>query len=310
MISILVTGSEGSLGPFLVEKIYRTFSSACVIRVGRSRKLPPDGRSRYYSGDLTDFTFIQRIFLENRINYVIHCAARWNGFNQDSEILENNIFATLNLLLSISPEVKKLIYLSSSGVYHDTDPTESAALSCPSSSYCVSKLLGEKLVQHFSQLKGFLYTIYRPFHIVSPTEFFEKGRSHVCTDMCHRIIELKEKIDHNSLDDSRKIGFTWVEDIAEAIVDNIENKKTENEIFNIGTSERHTVKDLVYEILSEAIKYGLVDLANAPSESLAPPVAVDRTLDPCFSKIFQNCGWQAQTGFPDTVKKFIECRYL
>ncbi|MCX5828111.1 MAG: NAD(P)-dependent oxidoreductase [Deltaproteobacteria bacterium] len=307
MISILVTGSEGSLGPFLVEKIYQTFRSVCVIRVGRSRKLPPDGRSRYYWGDLADFQFIQQIFSENKISYVIHCAARWNGFNQDPVILYNNLFSTLNLLLSISPEVKKFIYLSSAGVYQDTAPIESTALTCPSSSYCISKLLGEKLVEQFSVIKGLPYTIYRPFHIVSPTEYFEQGRSHVCTDMCYRIIERKETIDYNDLDDSKKIGFTWVEDIADAIIDNIENKKTDNEIFNIGTSEKHTVKDLVYEILSEATKSGLVD---AQFKSLARPAAAETGLDPCFSKIFQIYGGHAQTEFSECVKKYIECKYL
>jgi len=308
MITILVTGSEGSLGPFLVEKIYQTFRSVCVIRVGRSRKLPPDGRSIYYWGDLSDLQFIQQIFSENKISYVIHCAARWNGFNQDTGILHNNVFSTLNLLLSISPEVKKFIYLSSAGVYQDGAPLESTALTCPSSSYCVSKLLGEKLVEQFSVIKGFPYTIYRPFHIVSPTELFSRGRSHVCTDMCYRIIECKETIDYGNLDDSRKIGFTWVEDVADAIIDNIENKKTDNEIFNIGTSEKHTVKDLVYEILSEATKHRLV---NVQSKSLVRPVADDTGgLDPCFSKISESCGWHAQTLFPECVKKFIECKYL
>jgi len=307
MTSILVTGSEGSLGPFLVEKIYQTFGSVCVIRVGRARKLPPDGRSRYYWGDLSDIQFIQQIFSENKIGYVIHCAARWNGFNQDSAILYNNVFSTLNLLLSISPEVEKFIYLSSSGVYQDATPLESTALTCPSSSYCVSKILGEKLVEQFSVIKGFPYTIYRPFHIVSPAELFERGRSHVCTDMCHRIIELKETIDYNGLDDSRKIGFTWVEDVADAIIDNIEDKKTDNEIFNIGTSEKHTVKHLVYEILSEATKSGLVD---DQLKSLSRPAASETGLDPCFSKIFQICGWHARTRLPECVKKFVESKYL
>jgi nucleoside-diphosphate-sugar epimerase len=208
----------------------------------------------------------------------------------------------------MTSEVKKIIYLSSAGVYQDTDQMESAALSCPSSSYCVSKLLGEKLVQHFSLIIGFPYTIYRPFHIVSPKEFFEKGRSHVCTDMSYRIIECKETIDYSNLDDSRKIGFTWVEDVAEAIIDNIENKKTDNEVFNIGTSEKHTVKNLVYEILSEATKHRLINVQ---------PISLVRRVtdnigggDPCFSKISEICGWHAQTMFPDCVKKFLESKYL
>jgi nucleoside-diphosphate-sugar epimerase len=125
--------------------------------------------------------------------------------------------------------------------------------------------------------------------------------------MCHRIIELQETIDYNGLDDSRKIGFTWVEDVADAIIDNIEDKKTDNEIFNIGTSEKHTVKHLVYEILSEATKSGLVD---DQLKSLSRPAASETGLDPCFSKIFQICGWHARTRLPECVKKFVESKYL
>lgn len=307
MITILVTGSEGGLGPFLVKRIYQTFRSASVIRIGRSRKLPSDDRSIYYWGNLSDHQFTKQIFAENKISYVIHCAARWNGFNQDPGILHNNVSSTHNLLLSVTSEVEKFIYLSSSGVYQDGAPLESTALTCPSSSYCVSKLLGEKLVQQYSVAKGFSYTIYRPFHIVSPTEFFEPGRSHVCTDMCHRIIECKEAIDYNDLNNSRKIGFAWVEDLADAIIGNIVNKKTDNEIFNIGTSEKHTVKDLVCEIFSVAAKEGLVE---ARSESLLHSVTAETELDPCFAKIFQICGWRAQTGFSECVEKFIKSKYL
>lgn len=307
MITVLVTGSEGSVGPFLVEEIYRHFRNVCVIRVGRSDKLPPDGRSLYYWGDLADFRFIQQIYSENKITYVIHCAARWNGFNQDPSILYNNFFSTLNLLLSMSPDVKKIIYFSSSGVYQDTSPIESSTLACPRASYSISKLLGEKLIEQFSGIKGFYYTIYRPFHIVSPAEYFDKGRSHVCTDMCYRIIERKETIDFKELNNSKKIGFAWVEDIADAIITNIENEKTDNEIFNIGASETHTVRDLVCEILLNALKYKLVDDKFKP---LLHPAATDTELDQCFSKIFRICGWRAQTSFSECIKKFVDYKYL
>ena len=307
MITVLVTGSEGSVGPFLVEEIYRHFRNVFVIRVGRSCKLPPDGRSLYYWGDLTDSRFIQQIYSENKITYVIHCAARWNGFNQDSSILYNNFFSTLNLLLSMSPDVKKVIYFSSSGVYQDASPIESSTLECPRASYNISKLLSEKIIEQFSGIKGFYYTIYRPFHIVSPAEYFEKGRSHVCTDMCCRIIERKEAIDFKKLDDSKKIGFTWVEDIADAIITNIENEKTDNEIFNIGTPEKHTVRDLVCEILLNALKYKLID---AKFKFLPQSTVGDTRLDRCFAKIFDTCGWRAETSFSECIKKFIEYKYL
>jgi len=309
MKNILVTGSEGSIGQFIVRKIKPYFQNVKIVRVDKFFNNTNKNYSDniLYLGSLTDLEFCQKLFSENEITHIIHCAAQWNGFNQDVDVLYNNLLSINNLLFAMSSNVKKLVFFSTSGIYEDVDPMESSSIDYPQSSYGVSKLLGEKLVRQFSDNKNFFYTIYRPFHIVSSAENYKKGQSHVCTDMCYRIIECHENINIDELNHDRKIGFTWVEDLVDAIIENLDNDKTNNEIFNIGTSEKHSVKDLVNEILEHANNYKLNSTDLNPF--MDSHVSND-TLDPRFRKIKDVCGWQAKTTFSDCIKNFISNKYL
>lgn len=304
-MKILVTGSEGSIGRFIVQQLYTSFDNVEVIRVGRTKHSQVDGKSRYYWGNLSDGHLCDRIFSAQPIDYVIACAGRWSGLNQDPKILSNNIGTIDRLLGAVTDTVKKVVFVSSSAVYQSHLPFEDTVIDeQQDSSYGASKRLGEKLVQQFSRFKGFDYTIYRPFHVVSPAEPFERGRSHVCTDMCYRMIDKGERIDLNNLPNDSGIGFFWVEDMAKIMVEGITDPATSNEIFNIGTNDLHSVRELANEIIKVAHDYQLIDRA---------PEIIKREVTPkpnVYGKLTATCGSFELTPFSDCVNKFIRMRYI
>jgi UDP-glucose 4-epimerase len=304
-MKILVTGSEGSIGQFIVQQLYASFEKVEVIRIGRTKHEQTDGKSRYYWGDLSDSQLCERIFAEERIDYVVACAARWSGLNQDPQILSNNISTIDRLLGAVTDSVKNIIFVSSSAIYQSCSPFEDTVIDeQQESSYGASKWAGEKLVQLYSRFKGFDYTIYRPFHVVSPAEPFERGRSHVCTDMCHRIIGNGEHIDLDKLPNDNGIGFFWVEDMANIVVDGLLNPATCNEIFNIGTNDIHSVRELANEIIKVAHHYQLIERT---------PEDIEREVTPkpdLYGKLTTTCGSYELTPFSDCVEKFIRMRYL
>ena len=251
--------------------------------------------------------FCEKLFSENSITHLIHCAAKWNGHNQDSSIFYNNVLAVNNILFSAKPKLKKIVFISSSGVYGDGDFNESINIPFPKSSYGISKLLGEKLIIQFSKIKKFDFTIYRPFHLVSPEEVFRINSSHVCTDMCYKIFECNEVISMDKLSEDRHIGFTWVEDFVDAIIDNLDNFKTNNQIFNIGTSELHSVRDLVNEILVFADENDL-NFNNQNTFFKSQPIIYE--LDSRFKKIKECCDWERKTNFSNCIAKYITHKYL
>ena len=202
--TILITGSEGNIGTYLVQSIRLKYPEARIIRVGLKEGgeefLPEDN---LYLGDLRDNKFVDKIFAENKIDYVIHAAARLYGvagFNSDVYgILSNDIKCLLNVL-DHAKDVKKFVYTSSSMVYESSEKvpfTEELTeeIMPPKSSYGLTKFFGEKAVKFFNQQHGLNYTIWRPFNVVSPLESHERESGHVFVDFYRKIfVERAPKI--------------------------------------------------------------------------------------------------------------------
>ncbi len=259
-MKILVLGSEGAIGTHLVPMLHKSMPSANIIRT--SRTLVTDQKdsadSKILVGDLLDTKFVSSIFKENDIQVVIFCAAKWNGINQDPTVLDVNVRMFSNVLSFLTKSVTNFIYLSSSAVYGDEMFVETQKIKkLPNSTYGKSKLINEILLSNKAEIDNFATTIYRPFHVVSPAEKYNSGKSHITTDFAHRYIDLDSDFDWKSLRDDIFIPFYWVDDICKIIVENIFNQNFFGKTFNIGSSNSYSVKDLAQCIAIISSKYGL-----------------------------------------------------
>jgi len=305
--NILVTGSEGGIGQYIIRELYRQNDNISVIRTSRNPCEDKDGISKYYHGDLTDSAVYKKIFSENRIDTVIACAALWNGINQDQNVLITNTLLITVLLYAVPPTVKNVIFFSSSAVYSDDNYDDRVPLRMfPSSTYGASKLFSEELLVKTAQIKDFTYTIYRPFHVVSPAEIYQPGRSHVCTDFCYKIISKDNTFQFEALGDTNGIGFTWVEDVADTVVRNIENAKAHNQIFNIGTEEEYSIRALALEISEVAYEKKLIDTPTPKLEC----VTINHQTDGRFNKLNGLNSDALKTNFKTLIQKFISEKYL
>ena len=303
---ILVTGSEGSIGDYIVSEIYEKYPSSQVLRVSRDDSISDDNRSIYYFGDLKDPNLYKQIFAQEEVNLVIACAGIWNGLNQDQSVLENNKKIMENLFSNITDTVEQIIFISSSAVYKDNFSDMDELIYTPESTYGRSKYLSEIMLRDWTNDTKKRYTIYRPFHVVSPREKFQKGRSHVCTDFAYRIIDMKENIEPLEMPEDIMIGFMWARDFANIIISNIENQKTFNEIFNIGTNEEHTLQELAQEIIIQAIELELINTSYKPL-LLIPPSATENTR---FKKMDEILDVNGITDFKALIKQFLIEKYL
>jgi len=247
-LTVLVTGSQGATGSYLVEQLVQKASIGKIIRIARSGLAPSTLEKRgevTYFGDLLDQDFCRKIFYENNIDVVIFCAAKWNGINDDPMIFDVNLKMFSNVLFAKSSKPKHFIFLSSSAVYSENDFSDRVdLLKAPISTYGKSKYLSELLLKHEAHVDRFTYTIYRPFHIMSAREPYCPGRSHVTTDFVHRYVELNQDFDWRSFSDIPSIPFSWAPDLTRAIVQNIDNDRCMNETYNIGSRVSFSVYDL------------------------------------------------------------------
>lgn len=317
MSTILITGSEGNIGTYLLKHIEKTRPDFKIIRVKlKEREDEPEKKDNLYIGDLTDGSFVAKIFKENKIDYVIHMAARLYGvagFNKDVYGLFSNDIKCLLNVLDNSRSVKKFVYFSSSMIYESSEKvpfTEELTeeIHPPRSSYGLTKYFGEKAVKFFNQQYGVNYTIWRPFNVVSPLESHEREGGHVFVDFYRKIfIEKTPKIGIYGTGKQVRC-FTWVEDVVSAVSDFLTDEKTDNQTFDIGSSQPKNMIELK-EIMVEIGKEKQILPVDYNPETITGEkfFGVDVQLRiPSTEKIQKTLGWKCQTDFKTCFEKFIE----
>jgi len=317
MNTVLITGSEGNIGSYLIGYFEEKWPNFKIIRVKlKDNENEPYKKDNLYIGDLADNSFVEKIFEENKIDYVIHAAARLYGiagFNKDVYgLFDNDIKCLLNVLHN-SKSVKKFVYFSSSMVYESSEKvpfTEelTGQIPPPKSSYGLTKYFGEKAVKFFNQQYGTTYTIWRPFNVVSPLESHDRESGHVFVDFYRKIfVDKTPKIEIYGSGQQVRC-FTWVEDVVSAIADSLTDKKTDNQVFNIGSNESKTMIELEEILIKIGKEKNILPFDYNPEIITgSKSFIVDVQLRiPSTKKIKKVLGWECKTNFKTCFEKFIE----
>jgi nucleoside-diphosphate-sugar epimerase len=165
----------------------------------------------------------------------------------------------------------------------------------PFSAYGFSKLIGEWYCRAFNEQHGTPFAIARPFNAYGPGEYpeDEPGLAHVIPDLIRKILSEERPITIFG-DGSQTRSFTYVEDVADAIVTIGTHPEAEGDDFNIGTGEETSIRELL-GLLWEILGFG-----GSPEVVSTDPLPVDvqrRVPDP--GKIRRRLGWKARTSLRD-----------
>lgn len=277
-MKVLVTGSEGSLMQTVIPKLQaKGYDVTGIDNCFRYGRVPINPDYDFIQADLTDYNAFVPKLDGKQFNVIIQAAARIygvGGFNKyPADILGEDITLHNNILCYAKNQqyVKpKMVYISSSMVYETVENSielplkEEYADHCitPKTDYGLSKFVGERLTKAFHQQYGIEYTIFRPFNIITPHEEADKneqGRSHVFADFIQKIAIEKSDI-LPLIGNGKQIRcFTWIDDVASGIADNINHPAAKNDIFNLGNNEPYTMMELAIEIAEQAIQLGIRD---------------------------------------------------
>lgn len=313
MATILLTGSEGNLGTYVRASLAARHPDLRIVRVARTMRegLPED----VYIGDLRDPAFVADIFTKEKIEYVMHLAAETytaKGFRERGyDLTSNDLFILLNVL-NRSSDVRKFIYGSSSLVYESSEEppfTEDQVgrIPPPRSSYGMTKLMGERAVEALHAQFGTPYTIWRPFNIVSPLEPHTPEGAHVFVDFYRKLfVERQQEIEIFG-SGSQMRCFVWVEDIAEALAAHLDDPRTDQEVFNIGSTEAVSLRDLCALMIDIGKEQGLLPPEYEPKITGGGTFAgTDTELRiPSLAKTEHVLGWRAHTPLRECFTKFI-----
>jgi len=254
-LKIFITGGAGFIGSNLVEElvknnfitIYDNFSS------GKKEFLKTWLRSKnlkIIKGDLLDFKKLKRAIKGHEL--VIHLASNPDiakGILDPSIDLKQGILVTFNVINAMRlNNIKKLIYLSGSGVYGDQNEKvikENFGPLIPVSMYGASKLSAEALICAFCHLYDMQAWIFRPANIVG------KNQTH---GVAHDFIKKLRKNPKKLLilgDGKQSKSYLHVKDLIRAVLKAFCQTNKKVNIFNVASEDFLTVNEIAKIVIEE-----------------------------------------------------------
>ncbi len=303
-IHSLVTGGSGFIGSHLCEKLIKLKHKVTVIdnfEVGKKSNLSNIlGKIKIHNADIRNYKKIKKLF--HNVDYVFHLAALADivpSIENPTDYYETNVTGTLNVLkASMKHKVKKFIYTASSSSYGIPKkyPTPESAKINPQYPYALTKRLGEEIVMNFGKIYKLNVTSLRFFNVYGP-----RARTSGTYGAVFGVF-LAQKLNKKPLtvvgNGKQRRDFTYVDDIIDAFIVILKNKKTKNEIFNVGSGKTVSVNKIVK--LMKVSK--VISIPKRPGEPLQTFADI--------SKIKKVTGWKPkvkiETGVEIMLKNILD----
>ena len=335
MKRILVTGSAGFIGTYLVKRLLETTNDLIIgldnlnpyydVSLKEERlRLTKNDRYTFIKGDLADKALIDQLFDKYKFDVVVNLAAqagvRYSITNPDAYI-NSNIIGFYNILEACRHHpVEHLVYASSSSVYGGNKKVPFSTddkVDNPVSLYAATKKSNELLAHAYSKLYNIPTTGLRFFTVYGPM-----GRPDMAYfGFTNKLIK-GETIEIFNYGNCKR-DFTYVDDIVEGII-RVMNKAPEKKngedglplppykIYNIGNNNPENLLDFV-QILSEELVRAKVlpsDFDFEAHKKLVPMQAGDVPVTFAdTSDLERDFGYKPTTPLRDGLRKFAEWYY-
>lgn len=212
---------------------------------------------KVYAGDFSDEYLLNKIFVENHIDVVLHSLSASVPSSSVDNIfdLKFNVIPTITLLnVMKAHDVKNIVFISSGGaVYGDNtvnwDGHSEDDVLFPKSAYGVSKLVIEKYLYLYSNLYGFKVLITRLSNPYGPYHYSQKqGVVNIAMEKAMRGEKLEIWGDGNG-----KKDYIFITDFCKILYALIDSASYQYEVLNIGSGSLLSVNEI-----AETIKNKLV----------------------------------------------------
>lgn len=252
---ILITGSKGVVGQKLVEELKDRGHSVFGVdllhhhgEIGYIQEMSNE-KWEYSRCDIGEYRQIERVIKKaGPFDLIYNCAAefgRWNGEDFYEQAWKSNLIGLKNLIRLQEEHKFKLVHFSSSEVYGDyedimqEDVMDKVAIK-QMNDYAITKWANELQIHNALELDNSLETvIVRLFNTYGPGEFYHPYRSVNCKFCYHVLHELPITVFKGHYRTS-----TFVNDCVNTVA-NISDNFISGRVYNIGSSQLHSIEDLV-----------------------------------------------------------------
>ena len=268
-------------------------------------------RLKFAYADLNDYLSLQKVFKQNKVDYVSHLAAQSfprTSFDIPIETYTTNIIGTVNLLEAIkNSNSDPVIHVCSSSEVFGRVPKENVPINeeCkfhPASPYAISKIGTDLVGKYYAEAEGLKTIITRMFTHTGP----RRGDVFAESTFAKQIAILEKtnaagSVKVGNLDSLRT--FADVRDAVEAYYLLLTSKNVDyGEAFNIGGSYTCTVEDMLNYLISLSTNKNIT--IEVDPERLRP---IDADLQvPDITKFLNTIDWKPKYSFEETMKDLLD----
>ncbi len=312
-MSILVTGGAGYIGSHCIKILLEHgYDVVCLDNLSTGHKAAIDSRCKCYFGDIRNYSFLDNIFKNEKIEAVIHfCAMSLVGESmiKPLEYFDNNVGGTLTLLKAMQMhKINKIVFSSSAAVYGSQEkmPLTETSPTLPTNPYGETKLAIEKLLKWADNAYGIKYLSLRYFNVAGALATGELGEvhkpeTHLIPLILETVLGKREKIsvfgnDYNTFDGTCIRDYIHVVDLIDAHILALNHLFLGNEsnIFNLGSGKGYSVMEVIntcMEVTKKKIAYEIIKRRAGDPDKL---ITSNR-------KIKKSLGWEPKLSLKDMI---------
>ena len=321
MRTVLLTGGLGYIGSHVaVELAAKNYKIVILDDLSNSERFVFDRLKEitgqdmlFVDGDVRDPQVVQRIFSKDRIDGVIHLAAKkavGESVKRPLLYYDVNVNGLVNLLTETKNHaVEKLIFSSSCTVYgtpEELPVTEQTPFGMTPSPYGKTKQMCEAILEDFSKVSDYPIISLRYFNPVGAIKGGAIGElpkgipnnlvPFITQATAGERAELKVfGADYPTPDGSAIRDYIHVVDLAKAHVKALELESEKFDTFNIGTGQGYSVLEVIEafeKVNGVKVPYKIADRREGDVETIyGDPIKANEVL-----------GWKAELGLENMMR--------
>lgn len=301
---IMVTGGAGFIGSSLVRELLKEKAEVIVYDNFLSGSLKNieevKDQITIIEGDIRDKNFVN-ILRKNEIQFLFNLAALPyipDCYEKPFDFLDINTMGALNVLIAAKEaEVERMIQYSTSEVYGTAinTPMDEHHPTLPQSSYAAAKLAADRVAYTLFHEQQIPVIILRQFNSYGP----RGTQPYVIPEIISQLSRSNETKLGNI---NARRDFVYVTDAAKAAIALIKHKKAEGEVYNCGSGDDYSIKQLA-EICAELMNISNLKIITDPLR--LRPLDVQH-LKANFFKCNQLTGWVPTVNIRDGLKETID----
>ena len=257
--TVLITGAAGFIGSrfgdWIIENKSEDFNVIGIDDLSGGFIDNVNKEVTFYVGNLLNDDLMNRIFTENKIDYVYHFAAlAAEGLSPfiRSFNYTNNLVATSKVVNQcIKHKIKRLVFTSTMAVYgHGKPPFDESHIPNPVDPYGIAKYACEMDIQVAGEQHGLDWCIIRPHNVYGLKQNIWDKYRNVLGIWMYQYMNQEDMTIFG--DGMQKRAFSYIDDCLEPLWKAAIDKQASKEIINLGSSKFYTINE-ASSILKEVI---------------------------------------------------------